>query len=115
MTFDREPSTGKSSVDGPKARLGALRAELSRRGLDGFIVPLFDEFQGEYIPLHRQRLKWLTGFTGSAGSAVVSGDGGISGRAASTGLSSTPTNSAPASCTALRNSLTALGVCSQGS
>jgi Xaa-Pro aminopeptidase len=52
-------------------RLEALRAELSRRGLDGFLVPRADEHQGEYVPPRAQRLKWLTGFSGSAGLAVV--------------------------------------------
>ena len=52
-------------------RLAALRAELKRRGLDGFIVPRADEYQGEYVPPRAERLAWLTGFTGSAGAAVV--------------------------------------------
>ena len=55
-------------------RLAALRAELKRRGLDGFIVPRADEHQGEYVPRAAQRLAWLTGFTGSAGWAVVLAD-----------------------------------------
>jgi Xaa-Pro aminopeptidase len=52
-------------------RLARLRAELARRGLDGFLVPRADEHQGEYVPPHAERLQWLTGFTGSAGMAVV--------------------------------------------
>jgi Xaa-Pro aminopeptidase len=52
-------------------RLAALRAELARRGLDGFIVPRADEHQGEYVPERAERLAWLTAFTGSAGAAVV--------------------------------------------
>lgn len=52
-------------------RLDALRAELAARGLDGFVVPRADEFQGEYVPPSAQRLAWLTGFTGSAGTAMV--------------------------------------------
>src|SRR5207253_6837405 len=52
-------------------RLAALRAELKRRGLDGFIVPRADEHQGEYVPAAEARLPWLTGFTGSAGTAIV--------------------------------------------
>jgi Xaa-Pro aminopeptidase len=52
-------------------RLGALRAELKRRGLDGFIVPRADRHQNEYVPPSEERLAWLTGFTGSAGAAVV--------------------------------------------
>jgi Xaa-Pro aminopeptidase len=53
------------------ARLAGVRAELARRGLDGFVVPRADEHQGEYVPLCAERLAWLTGFTGSAGTAVV--------------------------------------------
>ena len=53
------------------ARLAGLRAELVERGLDGFVVPRSDEHQGEYVPPRGQRLAWLTGFTGSAGVAVV--------------------------------------------
>lgn len=52
-------------------RLAALRQELKRRGLDGFIVPRSDEYQGEYVPARAERLAWLTGFTGSAGACVV--------------------------------------------
>lgn len=55
-------------------RLSALRAELARRELDGFIVPRADEHQNEYVPPRAQRLAWLTGFTGSAGIAVVLAD-----------------------------------------
>ena len=52
-------------------RLAALRAELKRRGLDGFIVPRADRYQNEYVPPCAERLAWLTGFTGSAGLAIV--------------------------------------------
>ncbi|HLB98455.1 MAG TPA: aminopeptidase P family N-terminal domain-containing protein, partial [Acetobacteraceae bacterium] len=52
-------------------RLDALRRELAGRGLDGFIVPRADEHLGEYVPASAERLAWLTGFTGSAGLAVV--------------------------------------------
>ena len=52
-------------------RLALLRAELARRGLAGFIVPRGDEHQGEYVPPRAERLAWLTGFTGSAGAAIV--------------------------------------------
>jgi len=52
-------------------RLAALRAELARRGVQGFLVPRADEHQGEYVPARARRLAWLTGFTGSAGIAVV--------------------------------------------
>ncbi len=56
------------------ARLKSLRAELKRRGLAGFVVPRSDEHQGEYVPARAERLAWLTGFTGSAGTAVVLAD-----------------------------------------
>ncbi|MGH6994608.1 MAG: aminopeptidase P family protein [Stellaceae bacterium] len=52
-------------------RLAWLRAELGRQGVAGFIVPRADEHQGEYVPASAARLGWLTGFTGSAGLAVV--------------------------------------------
>jgi Xaa-Pro aminopeptidase len=51
--------------------LSALRQELAGQGLDGFIVPRADEHLGEYVPAAAERLTWLTGFTGSAGLAVV--------------------------------------------
>jgi Xaa-Pro aminopeptidase len=53
------------------ARIEKLRAELARRSLAGFIVPQADEHQSEYVPRNAERLAWLTGFTGSAGTAVV--------------------------------------------
>ena len=53
------------------ARVARLRAELTRRGLAGFVVPRADEHQSEYVPRNAERLAWLTGFTGSAGTAVV--------------------------------------------
>jgi Xaa-Pro aminopeptidase len=52
-------------------RLKALRAQLKRDRLDGFVVPLTDEHMSEYVGAYAQRLAWLTGFQGSAGSAVV--------------------------------------------
>ncbi|MCZ8135189.1 MAG: aminopeptidase P family protein [Porphyrobacter sp.] len=54
-----------------EARLAALREELKRRGLDGFIVPISDEHMSEYVGDYAQRLRWLTGFGGSAGFAAV--------------------------------------------
>ena len=53
------------------ARIAALRVELKRRGLDGFMVPRADRQQNEYLPASEERLAWLTGFTGSAGAAIV--------------------------------------------
>ncbi|MCK7613526.1 aminopeptidase P family protein [Roseibium sediminicola] len=69
QTFDdlSDPSCGA-----PHAAL--LRAELARRGLDGFLIPRADAHQGEYVPPHDCRLQWLTGFTGSAGVAAVLGE-----------------------------------------
>ena len=55
----------------PPARLAALRAEMGRLQLTGFIVPRTDEHQGEYVAARSERLAWLTGFTGSAGTAIV--------------------------------------------
>jgi Xaa-Pro aminopeptidase len=52
-------------------RVEALRAELSKRGLTGFILPRADRHQNEYVPPSEERLAWLTGFTGSAGTTVV--------------------------------------------
>jgi len=52
-------------------RLSLLRAEMKRRGLAGFMVPRADAHQGEYVPPHDARLSWLTGFTGSAGTAII--------------------------------------------
>ncbi len=57
-----------------EARLDALRKELKARGLDGFVVPISDEHMSEYVGAYAQRLAWLTGFGGSAGTAVVLGE-----------------------------------------
>ena len=54
-----------------EARLKALREELKRRKLDGFVIPISDEHMSEYVGDYAQRLKWLTGFGGSAGFACV--------------------------------------------
>ncbi|MBL8701966.1 MAG: aminopeptidase P family protein [Alphaproteobacteria bacterium] len=56
------------------SRVAALRAELARRGLGGFLCPRGDEHQGEYVAPYAERLRWLTGFTGSAGMAIVLAD-----------------------------------------
>ena len=66
QSFEDRAERGAS---GP--RLEALRAELARRGLTGWIVPLADAHQNEYLPACERRLAWLTGFTGSAGVAIV--------------------------------------------
>jgi Xaa-Pro aminopeptidase len=65
---------GLDAAPAPASRLAALRAELNRRGLAGFVVPRADEHQGEYVPRRSQRLAWLTGFSGSAGLAIVLAD-----------------------------------------
>ena len=52
-------------------RLKALREQLKAEKLDGFVVPLTDEHMSEYVGSYAQRLAWLTGFQGSAGSAVI--------------------------------------------
>lgn len=54
-----------------EARLSALREQMKKDGLDGFVVPICDEHMSEYVGDYAQRLAWLTGFGGSAGSAVV--------------------------------------------
>ena len=53
------------------ARLAAFREEIVRRGLTGFIIPRADSQQNEYVPPSEERLAWLSGFTGSAGMAIV--------------------------------------------
>ena len=55
-------------------RLAALRKVLAALDVDGFVVPRADEHLGEYVPPHAERLAWLTGFTGSAGLAIVLAD-----------------------------------------
>ena len=54
-----------------EARLAGLREAMTVEGYDALFVPRADEYLGEYIPRHSERLHWLTGFTGSAGVAVV--------------------------------------------
>ncbi len=69
QSFDEvaDPSLGAS-------RVKALREELARRGLDGFVVPRADQHQNEYVPASEERLRWLTGFSGSAGLAIILAD-----------------------------------------
>ncbi len=69
-----EAGDGLDVSPAPANRLEDLRAELKRRGLDGFVVPRADEHQGEYVPRRSQRLGWLTGFAGSAGLAIALAD-----------------------------------------
>jgi len=58
-------------TDTPSARLAALRAGFDAAGIDALLVPRADAFLGEYVPPSAERLAWLTGFTGSAGMALV--------------------------------------------
>src|SRR5690348_5412505 len=66
QTFD-DPVGAAATAE----RVAALRAELKRRKLDGLLVPHSDRHQSEYLPPCEERLAWLTGFTGSAGHAVI--------------------------------------------
>jgi Xaa-Pro aminopeptidase len=66
QTFDEVSSPGASPE-----RVKALRRELKARKLDGFLVPHSDEHQNEFLPPSAERLRWLTGFSGSAGTAIV--------------------------------------------
>src|SRR5499427_1498900 len=67
--FQSFQDRAERAASGP--RLAALRTELARRGLTGFIIPRSDRHQNEYVPASEQRLAWLTGFSGSAGIAIV--------------------------------------------
>lgn len=60
-----------TQTDSRAARLAALRAELAKAGVDGFLIPRGDEYLGEYVPPSGERLAWISGFTGSAGLAIV--------------------------------------------
>ena len=69
QSFEDPPERAASAP-----RIAALRAELARRGLSGLVVPRADRHQDEYLPACEERLAWLTGFTGSAGTAIVLAD-----------------------------------------
>src|SRR5881398_814184 len=66
QTFE-DPESGVAL----SARLSALREELARRKLSGLVIPRADAQQNEYVAPSEERLAWLTGFTGSAGMAIV--------------------------------------------
>ena len=55
-------------------RLEALRALMREAGYDALIIPRADEYLGEYLPEHNERLRWASGFTGSAGTVIVLAD-----------------------------------------
>ena len=61
----------KSAPQFGRERVTALRAKFAALGIDGFLVPRADEYQGEYVPASAERLSWITGFTGSAGIALI--------------------------------------------
>ncbi len=69
QTFEDRAAGGDSA-----GRVQALRAELKRLKLDGFVVTSADRHQSEYVPPSEQRLAWLTGFSGSTGAAMVLAD-----------------------------------------
>jgi Xaa-Pro aminopeptidase len=66
QTFDE--TTDRSF--GPR-HVPLIREAMAQQGLDGFLVPHEDEHQNEYLPAANDRLAWATGFTGSAGAAVI--------------------------------------------
>lgn len=55
-------------------RLTAIRHWIAQNNIDALLIPHEDEYLGEYVPAHNERLHWLTGFTGSAGAAVITKD-----------------------------------------
>ncbi len=67
QTFDTPADAGSGT-----ARTALVRDVMRRAKIDAFLIPRADEHQGEYVPKSAERLKWLTGFSGSAGTAVVS-------------------------------------------
>ncbi|MDB6176530.1 aminopeptidase P family protein [Paracoccus sp. Z330] len=69
QTFDDPGGQGDHA-----ARLAQLRSQMAQDGIDAFIVPRADAHQGEYVADADARLAWLTGFTGSAGFAIVTRD-----------------------------------------
>src|ERR1700690_4063504 len=66
QTFDEttDPSFGPKHAP-------LIRKAMAEQGLDGFVIPHEDEHQNEYLPAANDRLAWATGFTGSAGAAVL--------------------------------------------
>ncbi|MCO6185660.1 aminopeptidase P family protein [Rhizobium sp. L1K21] len=66
-----------ASPENAAPRIKVLRAVMPDLGIDGLLVPRADEFQGEYVPASSERLAWITGFTGSAGVALICQDQAI--------------------------------------
>lgn len=78
MHMDREMGffmfqdfSSPAAQSGDPERIARLRAAMARAGVSGFLIPRADEHQGEYVPPHAERLAWATGFTGSAGMAII--------------------------------------------
>ena len=67
--FQSFASIGRPEL-GPR-RIAALQKEIINKGLDGFLIPRSDSYRGEYVAEKDQRLRWLTGFEGSAGICVL--------------------------------------------
>ena len=72
QSFDDAPEPTASAP-----RVHALRTELARRNLTGFVIPRSDRQQNEYVAPAEERLAWLTGFSGSAGVAVLLMERGV--------------------------------------
>lgn len=72
QSFDdiAEPQLARERIEG-------LRQKMREMGIDAYIVPRTDEFQGEYVAPGSERLRWLTGFSGSAGECLVTQDQAI--------------------------------------
>jgi Xaa-Pro aminopeptidase len=66
QSFDDQADPSQGAI-----RVAGLRGELVRLGLDGFLVPRADQYQNEYVAPSEERLAWLSGFTGSAGLAII--------------------------------------------
>lgn len=72
QTFDDH-----ADVSFGQKHLPLIRAEMAKQGLDVFVIPHEDEHNNEYLPAANDRLAWATGFTGSAGAAVVTKDAAV--------------------------------------
>ena len=66
QTFESQSERGAAAE-----RIKELRRLMAAAKLDAYLIPRADEYQGEYVPASAARLKWLTGFSGSAGIAIV--------------------------------------------
>lgn len=70
-------NTLKSDTRSIPDRVASLRKEFTKQSVSGFIIPRADEYQGEYVPKSAERLKWATGFTGSAGQSLILDDSAV--------------------------------------